>query len=307
MNISLQQLRGLQLIASHKSITKAAKSMGMTQPAVSSQLKNLQEQFEVPLTEVIGKKIYITEFGKELVQTADRIFAEVDQIEQKMLEIKGLLAGKIKISAVSTGKYIMPYLMADFMKIHPHVDISLEVSNRHTVLAHLKENETDLALISVLPDDLDFEKVKLSDHKWQLACSPENVDHYKKEIEAGRWENIPFVLREKGSGTRVMMEKFFQDRNINIKSRLDLATNEAVKQAVMAGLGASVLSNFSMYQEIIDERICIIDFEGLPLKGDWNLIWLKQKNHSPAVLAFIRWISENKEKVFRDHFPDFIF
>lgn len=307
MNISLQQLRGLQLIASHNSITKAAKSMGMTQPAVSSQLKNLQEQFEVPLTEVIGKKIYITEFGQELVQTADRIFAEVDQIEQKMLEIKGLLAGKIKISAVSTGKYIMPYLMADFMKIHPHVDISLEVSNRHTVLDHLKENETDLALISVLPDEFDLEKVKLSEHKWQLACSPENADHYRKEIEAGRWENIPFVLREKGSGTRVMMEKFFQDRNINIKSRLDLATNEAVKQAVMAGLGASILSNFSMYQEIIDERICIIDFEGLPIKGDWNLIWLKQKNHSPAALAFIRWISNNKEKIFRDHFPDFIF
>lgn len=307
MNISLQQLRALQLIAHHNSITKAAQSMGMTQPAVSIQLKNLQEQFEVPLTEVIGKKIYITEFGQELVETADRIFAEVDQIEQKMLEIKGLLAGKIRISAVSTGKYIMPYLMADFMKIHPHVEISLEVSNRHKVLAHLQENDTDLALVSVYPEEFNLENVHLAENKLQLACSPENAEVYRNEIEAGRWENIPFVLREKGSGTRVMMEKFFHERKINVNSRLDLATNEAVKQAVMAGLGASILSNFSMHQEIIQGRIAIIDYPDLPIIGKWHLVWLKQKKHSPAVLAFIRWISENKEKVFRSHFPDFVF
>jgi len=146
MNISLTQLKALKAISQHESITSAAKSMNMTQPAVSIQLKNLQEQFEVPLTEIIGKKIYITEFGQELVEMADRIFADVNRIEQKMLELKGLLAGKIRISAVSTGKYIIPYLMADFMKINPHVEINLEVSNRHQVLAHLEENTTDLAL-----------------------------------------------------------------------------------------------------------------------------------------------------------------
>jgi DNA-binding transcriptional LysR family regulator len=303
MNITLHQLKAFQAIAKFQSITKAAEAMSMTQPAVSIQLKNLQEQFEVPLTEIIGKRIHITEFGQELVDTADRIFGELGQIEEKMLELKGLLGGKIRISAVSTGKYIIPYLMADFMKIHPHVEISLEVSNRYKVLAHLQENSTDLALVSLWPDELDLESIQLAENKWYLACSPEKKETYTAAIKEGKWEKVPFLVREKGSGTRTMMEKFFLERDIHVESNLELATNEAVKQAVMAGLGASLLSNFSMAQEIKEGRISLLELPGLPLKADWKLIWLKQKKHSPAVKAFIRWLSENRKKVLSIHFP----
>jgi DNA-binding transcriptional LysR family regulator len=289
MNISLTQLKALKAISQHESITNAAKSMNMTQPAVSIQLKNLQEQFEVPLTEIIGKKIYITEFGQELVEMADRIFADVN-----------------RISAVSTGKYIIPYLMADFMKINPHVEINLEVSNRNQVLAHLEENTTDLALLSVnLPNEEKFESITLEENKWYLACAPELAGKFRVEINANNWEKIPFILREKGSGTRSKMEDFFKSRNINVDSKLELATNEAVKQAIMAGLGASILSNFSMSQEIADNRITILQYPGLPLKSAWKLIWLKQKRHSPAVLAFIKWISENKKEIFASNFNTF--
>lgn len=303
MNITLHQLKAFQAIAKFQSITKAAEAMSMTQPAVSIQLKNLQEQFEVPLTEIIGKKIHITEFGQELVDTADRIFGELGQIEEKMLELKGLLGGKIRISAVSTGKYIIPYLMADFMKIHPHVEISLGVSNRYKVLAQLQENSTDLALVSLWPEELELESIQLAENKWYLACSPEKKDDYTAAIKEGKWEMIPFVLREKGSGTRTTMEKFFQERDIHVGSKLELATNEAVKQAVMAGLGASLLSNFSMAQEIKEGRIALLELPGLPIKADWKLIWLKQKKHSPAVKAFIRWLSEHRKKVLSAHFP----
>ena len=303
MIITLHQLKAFQAVAKFQSITKAAEAMSMTQPAVSIQLKNLQEQFEVPLTEIIGKRIHITEFGQELVDTADRIFGELGQIEEKMLELKELLGGKIRISAVSTGKYIIPYLMADFMKIHPHVEISLEVSNRNKVMAHLQENSTDLALVSLWPDELDLESIQLTDNKWFLACSPENKEAYAAHIQAGNWKKVPFLLREKGSGTRTMMERFFQDRDIKVESKLELATNEAVKQAVMAGLGASLLSNFSMAQEIKEGRIALLELPGLPIKADWNLIWLKQKKHSPAVKAFISWLSENRKEVFSKHFP----
>ena len=303
MNITLHQLKAFQAIAKFQSITKAAEAMSMTQPAVSIQLKNLQEQFEVPLTEIIGKRIHITEFGQELVDTADRIFGELGQIEEKMLELKGLLGGKIRISAVSTGKYIIPYLMADFMKIHPHVEISLEVSNRYKVLTHLQENSTDLALVSIWPEELDLESIQLAENKWYLACSPEKKASYTAAIKEGKWEMVPFVLREKGSGTRTTMENFFQERDIQVGSKLELSTNEAVKQAVMAGLGASLLSNFSMAQELKEGRIALLELPGLPIKADWNLIWLKQKKHSPAVKAFIRWLSENRKKVLSTHFP----
>jgi DNA-binding transcriptional LysR family regulator len=306
MNISLTQLRALKAIALQESITGAARSLNMTQPAVSIQLKNLQEQFEVPLTEIIGKRIHITEFGQELVEMADRIFDEVAQIEQKMLGLKGLLGGKIRISAVSTGKYIIPYLMADFMKIHPHVEISLEVSNRYSVLAHLQENTTDLALISVSPpSDLAFDSITLEENKWYLACAPELAEKFQAQIDADNWSKVPFILREKGSGTRLKMEEFFNSRNIKVDSKMELATNEAVKQAVMAGLGASILSNFSMSQEIKDHRITLLKYPDLPIKSMWKLIWLKQKKHSPAVLAFIRWISENKKSIFKSHFNTF--
>lgn len=303
MNLSIQQLKAFKAIAKYQSITKAAEAMNMTQPAVSIQLKNLQEHFEVPLTEIIGKKIHITEFGQELADTADRIFEELGKIEEKMLELKGLLGGKIRISAVSTGKYIIPYLMADFMKINPHVEISLEVSNRYNVLAHLQENSTDLALVSLWPDELDLESIQLAENKWYLTCAPEKKSLYEKYISEEAWTKIPFILREKGSGTRTMMEKFFTERDIHVESKLELATNEAVKQAVMAGLGASILSNFSMAQEIKDGRVAILEYPGLPLKADWKLIWLKQKKHSPAVKAFIRWLSENREKILAEHFP----
>ncbi|WP_297335362.1 LysR family transcriptional regulator [Algoriphagus sp.] len=302
MNISFTQLRALQAIEKYQSITKAAKMLNMTQPAVSMQLKNLQEQFDVPLTEIIGKQIHITEFGQEIVGMADRIFSEMDQIEQRMLELKGLLAGKIRISAVSTGKYIIPYLVADFLKIHPHVEVSLEVSNRYKVLSHVEENSTDLALVSISPDDLDLENIILAENHWHLASSPEHAARYQKLIEEGNWQKIPFILREQGSGTRVMMEKFFRERDIHIQSKMELATNEAVKQAIMAGLGISLLSNFSMSKEVKDGRIKLLPLDGLPLAAKWKLIWLKQKKHPPAVLAFIRWISEYKEKVFNDHF-----
>ena len=303
MNITLHQLKAFQAIAKFQSITKAAEAMSMTQPAVSIQLKNLQEQFEVPITEIIGKRIHITEFGQELVDTADRIYGELGQIEEKMLELKGLMGGKIRISAVSTGKYIIPYLMADFMKVHPHVEISLEVSNRNKVFAHLQENSTDLALVSLLPEDLDLESIQLAENKWFLACSPENKESFQAYINAGAWDKVRFVLREKGSGTRTMMERFFQDRDIHVENRLELTTNEAVKQALMAGLGTSLLSNYSMAQEIKEGRIALLEFPGLPLKADWKLIWLKQKKHSPAVKAFIRWLSENRKEVLSKHFP----
>ncbi|TFV93206.1 LysR family transcriptional regulator [Algoriphagus kandeliae] len=299
MNISFNQLRALHAVAQYESITKAAKSLDMTQPAVSMQLKNLQDQFDVPLTEMIGKKVHITEFGNELVEITDRIFEELGQIEQRMLELKGLLAGKIRISSVSTGKYIIPYLMAEFMKLHPHVEISLEVSNRYKVLAHLEENSTDLALVSISPEDMDLETLTLADNKWYLVASPEHAEKYQKLIEENNWQKIPFILREKGSGTRVMMEKFFENLDITIQSKMELATNEAVKQAVMAGLGATILSQYSIRKEIPQGRIKILEVEGLPLEADWKLVWLRQKKHSPAVLAFIRWISENHEEAFK--------
>ncbi len=304
MHYTLHQLLVLARVAEYQSITKAAEALHLSQPAVSIQLKKLQEQFQVPLFHIRSKKVFMTDFGAVLVQTALEMANKLEALHYQSKGAAGALSGRLSLSIVSTGKYIIPYLMADFMKIHPHVDISLEVSNRYNVLAHLQENSTDLALVSIWPEDLDLESIVISENNWYLACAYDKLDFFKKEIEAGNWSKVPMILREKGSGTRTMMEKFFSDREIHVESKMELATNEAVKQAVMAGLGASVLSNFSMTQELKDKRLALIPYPGFPLKADWRLIWLKQKKHAPAVNAFIRWLGENRTEIFKDHFPD---
>jgi LysR family transcriptional regulator, low CO2-responsive transcriptional regulator len=303
MNITLQQLKTLQLVAQLHSITKAAEALNLTQPGVSIQLKNLQEQFDIPLFEVIGKKVHITEFGHDVIKSSEKIFLELDTIHQKSLEIKGLLGGKIKISSVSTGKYIVPYLMADFMNIHPQVEISLEVSNRDQVITQLQENSVDMALVSILPVGLQIESLPLVKNQWLLTCIPGKRDYYQNEINQGNWKKIPFILREKGSGTRTMMENFLNENNIEIGIKTEFSTNEAVKQAVMAGLGVSILSVFSIAQELEDGRIETLTFSGLPLEAEWRLIWLSQKNFQPAAKAFIGWMKNNKDIIIKDHFP----
>lgn len=298
MSLTFQQLRAFHAIAKHESITKGAKSLQMTQPAASMQLKNLQDQFDVPLTEVIGKQIHITEFGEEIVKMAERIFDEINMIDQRMLELKGLLAGKIRISSVSTGKYIIPYFMSEFMKIHPHVEISLEVSNRFQVLADLEKNSTDVALLSIAPEDPNLKSLLLSENEWYMVSNPENQSLYQELIDRNEWTKIPYILREKGSGTRVMMEKFLESKKTVPHKNLEFATNEAVKQAVLAGLGATLLSKFSVQNELSEGKIVILKANGMELKEKWKLMWLKQKKHSPAVLAFIRWMATHSEQIF---------
>lgn len=302
MNISLQQLRIFLAVVDHKSVTKAAEALHLTQPGVSIQLKNLQEQFYAPLFEIVRKKIFLTEFGAEMVESCRKIFEEMDRIQQKNLEIKGLLGGKIRISSVSTGKYIIPYIMADFMNQHPQIEISLEVSNRGQVIRDLLDNTLDLALVSILPENVAIEKFSLVKNTWVMACAPKMKTTYQHEINQGNWENIPFILREKGSGTRTMMENYFSEHQIRIKRKMEFSTNEGAKHAVMAGLGVSVLSVFSMPKELEDNLIETISAPGFPLEAEWNLIWLRSKKLSPATAAFLSWLKENHQFIIEEHF-----
>lgn len=302
MNITLQQLRIFLSVVEHKSLTKAAEALHLTQPGVSIQLKNLQDQFSAPVFEIIRKKIYLTEFGHEIVKSSRRIFEEMDRIQQKNMEIKGLLGGKIRISSVSTGKYIIPYIMSDFMNQHPQIEIRLEVSNRGQVIRELLDNSLDLALVSILPENISIEKFSLVKNSWVMACAPKKKALYQDEINKGNWENIPFILRENGSGTRTMMENYFSEHRIPIKRKMEFSTNEGAKHAVMAGLGVSVLSVFSMPKELEDNLIETLPAPGFPLEAEWNLIWLKSKKLSPASAAFLQWLKENHQSIVEEHF-----
>lgn len=301
MNYTLNQLQIFLKIAQTQSVTKAAEELHLTQPAVSIQLKNFQDQFDIPLTEVVGRKIYITDFGKEIAEAAENIINQVYAINYKTLAFKGQLTGRLKISVVSTGKYVMPYFLTDFIKQHTGVELLMDVTNKNKVVESLENNEVDFALVSVLPAGLNIEKLDLLQNKLYLVGSDKSVfDVGSKTKEL--FEKLPLIFREKGSGTRQSMESFFERKNISVLKKMELTSNEAVKQALLAGLGYSIMPLIGIRNELHNKALQIIPIKGLPITTTWSLVWLKGKKHSPVSGAFLQYLKINKIQIVHNKF-----
>lgn len=301
MNFTLHQLMVFATVAKTGSLTKASVELNLTQPAVSIQLRNFQQQFELPLTETIGKRIKLSDFGLDVLQSAEQILESVNQIRYKVSEHKGYLAGKLKIASVSTGKYVIPYFVRDFLTLHPDIDLALEVGNRSNIPAILNNAEADLALVSILPQGLDCERIELLQNRFELIGNgkqkfPDLLTHPEELI------HIRHIVRENGSGTRLLIERFFEDNNLRVNRKLELASNEAVKQAVLAGLGCSIMPLVGIKKEILDGELKIISLKGLPLYSTWQLIWLRYKKLSPAAKAFVNFVQENKQTILSEEF-----
>lgn len=301
MNFTINQLRIFLKITQTQSITKAAEALHLTQPAISIQLKNLQEQFEIPLTELVGRKIFITDFGKEIASAAENIINQVHAIDYKTMAHKGKLSGRLKISVVSTGKYVMPYFLANFLKQHEGVELLLDVTNKSKVVESLEKNEIDFSLVSVLPNHLAIEKTELIQNKLFLVGDNSKI-YQKKVYDKNVFETIPLIYREPGSGTRQTMETFIQKNNLPVRKKMELTTNEAVKQAVIAGLGCSIMPLIGIKNELQNGELHIIPVKGFPIKSVWNLIWLKGKQHSPVAAAYLDHLKKEKQNIIKEKF-----
>lgn len=301
MNYTLNQLRIFLKVVQTKSVTKASEALHLTQPAVSIQLKNFQDQFEIPLTEVVGRKIYVTDFGKEVAHAAAAILSQVEAINHKSLAYKGQLYGKLKISVVSTGKYVLPYFLSGFMKTHDGIELEMDVTNKNKVLETLEQNEVDFALVSILPEHLKIEQIDLMPNRLFLVGNSE-VSFNKKTLPEEIFKQLPLIFREKGSGTRQTMERFINQNAIVVPKKMELTSNEAVKQAILAGLGCSVMPIIGIRKEIVSNELQIIPTKGLPIETTWSLIWLKGKNHSPVAAAFLEYLAKEKEQIIQENF-----
>lgn len=304
MNYTFNQLRIFLKICQTQSVTKASEELHLTQPAVSIQLRNFQEQFDIPLTEVVGRKIFITDFGKEIAVAAENILNLVNTINYKTQAHKGQLTGRLKFSIVSTGKYVMPYFLTDFLKQHEGIELLLDVTNKLKVIESLEKNEVDFSLVSVLPDNLQFEKIELMQNKLYVVSNTKqqfNNKIYDKKI----FETLPLIYREQGSGTRQTMEKFIHKNNLPVRKKMELTSNEAVKQAVIAGLGCSIMPLIGIKNELQNGELQIVPVNGFPIKSVWNLIWLKGKNHAPVALAFLDYVKKEKENIIKEKFDWF--
>ncbi|HPH24690.1 MAG TPA: LysR family transcriptional regulator [Chitinophagaceae bacterium] len=301
MNYTLNQLQVFLKVVQTQSVTKASEELYLTQPAVSIQLKNFQDQFDIALTEVVGRRIYITDFGYEIAEAAEKIINQVNAINYKTLAYKGQLTGRLKISVVSTGKYVMPFFLSDFMKKNVGVELFMDVTNKNKVVESLEKNEVDFALVSILPTTLNVEKLDLLRNKLYLVGNTKTT--FAKGVQTKNiFKDLPLIFREKGSGTRQTMEYFFEKNNISVVKKMELTTNEAVKQALLAGLGFSIMPLIGIKNELFNKELQIIPIKGLPIKTTWSLIWNKSKNHSPAALAFLEYLKKEKSTIVQQQF-----
>lgn len=301
MNYTLNQLNIFLKIVQAQSVTKAAVGLNLTQPAVSIQLKNFQDQFDIPLTEVVGRKIYITEFGLEIAQAAENIINQVHAINHKTMAFKGQLSGRLKIAIVSTGKYVMPFFLSDFIKEHSGIELLLDVTNKAKVLESLDQNEIDFALVSILPNHLQIEKIDLLQNKLYLVGNTKTL--LKTAVtEKDFFENLPLIFREKGSGTRQIMEQYIEQNNLKVLKKMELTSNEAVKQALLAGLGYSIMPLIGIKNELENHELTIIPIPGLPIQTTWSLVWLKGKRHNPVSQSFLTFLNTNKSQIVNEKF-----
>ena len=301
MNYTLHQLQVFAKVVQTKSITRASEELYLSQPAVSIQLKNFQDQFEIPLTEVVGRQLYVTDFGKEIYTMAERIINEVYAINYKTLSYKGFLTGRLVISIVSTGKYVMPYFLAEFLKEHKGVDLVMDVTNKSKVINSLQNNEVDFALVSVLPEGIKVHKETLMENQlFVIGNKDEKIP--KHVISKDELKDMPLIFREEGSGTRFVMENYFHKHKISVRKKMELTSNEAVKQAVIAGLGNSIMPLIGLRNSLGSGDLQIIPTAGFPIKSQWQLIWLQGKKLSPVAKAYIDYVHKNKTAILKDKF-----
>lgn len=303
MNYTLHQLQIFLKVVELKSITRASEALFLSQPAVSMQLKKFQDQFSIPLTEVIGRQLYVTEFGHEIAAAAERISNEVETINYKTRSQKGQLAGKLKISIVSTAKYVMPYFLTDFMRQNKGVDLVMDVTNKAGVIKSLERNKVDFALVSVIPD-LDLNAVELMENRLFLI-GDKNAKNVSKNSTNTIFETHPLIYREQGSATRNAMETFIKANNFPQNKKIELTSNEALKQAIIAGLGLSIMPLIGLKNELKDKELHIIPHKNLPITSHWNLVWLKSKNLSPIAKAYLQFINTEKQRIINETFSWF--
>lgn len=301
MNYTLHQLQIFLKIVEKGSVTKTAEDLHLTQPAVSNQLRNFQEQFDLPLTELVGRKIYITEFGKEIARSAERILGEVAAINFKTHAFKSQLTGRLRISVVSTGKYVMPYFLSSFMQKNPGVELQMDVTNKERVIKSVEDNVVDLSLVSIVPRAPKVEQLDLLENKLYLVGDQKNRFN-KNPYSKSLFKDLTLIYREPGSGTRQAMENFIKQNDVPVVKKMELTSNEAVKQAVLAGLGYSIMPLIGIRNELQNGELQIIPVKGLPIKTTWSLIWGRGKKHSLVAAGLLEHLRKEKSDIVEKYF-----
>lgn len=289
---TLRQLEVFEAIARLGSFTRAAEELFLTQPTVSMQIKKLADAVGLPLFEQVGKKIYLTDAGRELHQTCRDIFEHLAHFEMVVADMKGLKTGKLRLAVVTTAKYFAPRLLGMFCQQYPGVEVSLQVSNRERVLERLASNQDDLYILGQPPEEADAVAEAFLENTLVVIAPVRHALAKKKKIPLTRIAEEPFLLREPGSGTRMATERVFAAHGLKLKARMELGSNEAIKQAVIGGLGISVLSSHTLALDAPARQFVVLDVQGFPIRRHWYFAYPAGKQLSIVASTFVDYLRQ---------------
>jgi len=291
-NYTLKQMLTFIEVARDRSVSKAATRLFVTQPAVSMQLRQLEDAFGLPLVEPSGRNIKLTQAGEEFLTHAIAAVSQFRNLEASMAEHVGLKKGHIELAVVSTVKYFVPMLLVRFAKQVPGIEVKLHIDNREKILAMLSRNEVDLVIMGRTPTNLDCEATPFATNPMGIVCAPGDPLSRRKHGAFELLRDHGFVVREQGSGTRAAMERLFAQHGVPLKVVMEVPSNETIKQAVMAGMGLSFLSLRTVRHELAAGHLALVDISGMPIVGQWYVTHLRQNRLSPASRAFKDFLIE---------------
>jgi LysR family transcriptional regulator, low CO2-responsive transcriptional regulator len=288
---TFHQLQILEAIARHSSFTRAAEELNLTQPTVSQQMKQLTKLIGMPLVEQLGKKLYLTAAGKEVLAAANEITDRLQQLEGTLNDLQGLDKGRLSLATTTTAKYFVPRLLGTFHRQHPAIELQLNITNQAEVLARLARNEDDLYFTGRPPQDLDIElRPVLPNPLVVVAASDHPLAKETKAISLKRMAEESFILREPGSGTRAIVEQFFTENRLDLNVVMEMSSNEAIKQGIVGGLGISVLSLHTLSLAVAGSPLTCLNVEGFPIQQRWYAVYPKGKQLSHAAQTFLDFL-----------------
>ncbi len=301
---TLRQLEIFLLVARHLSVTRASESLYLSQPAVSMQIKQLEQQAGMPLFEKIGKKLYLTDAGKAMRDHAEEILASQKAFEETLAKLAGAESGHFTLAVPETAIQFVTLLLAQFCRQHPGIGFHLEIHNRAGLLACIKENTTDLTIMGQTPTELNLVAKAFMKNPLVVIAPPDHVLTDKQNIGLTDLSPYQFVIREPGSGTRIAMQRFCSEQGIQLQTAMEMPNNEAIKQAVAAGLGLGIISIHTLQQELALKQVNILPVEKMPIIRIWYIVHHKQKILSPAMSLFIDFVIQNAQSIWCAKYPE---
>ncbi|MBN8765713.1 MAG: LysR family transcriptional regulator [Thiobacillus sp.] len=284
--LTLRQFRVFEAVARHLSFSRAAEELHLSQPAVSMQMRGIEVILGMPLTEQLGKKIFLTEAGREVLHASQAITARLDDLQHNLAQLQSVDSGRLNLAVTTTVNAVVTGILARFRGRHPGVSIHLDVSNRESVLNQLATNRIDLAIMGQVPDGLDLEAIRFMDNPLVVIAPPDHPLARRKKVSIDDLATEPFLVREAGSGTRGAMARFFDAKGLALRTSMEMSSNEAIKLAVQAGLGLGILSLQTLEQELTLQRLAVLAVEDFPIMRHWYVVHRIDKRLSPVSQAF---------------------